>query len=208
MKKIVIVTIPMKKIEAIHYVPKGKFMSDYPHQVHYAINAFLAQTLTKEDNVKPILIKTIGGANAGDENAKIFINELNEINSNCGASIETPIIIETDFEPEKNQFHKIFLNVVKELDYNAQIFSDFTFGQKAYPVLLLSVLQFAEKYYQSEIKNIIYGKVEYDKENKIIYDKSKMYDISLLYGVSSLSNIIKTSSAEKAIQAIDTFFTM
>ena len=209
MKKIVIATLPLAKgNETTHYTPKGNFVRDYPHRVHYSCNAFLAQTLTKDDQVKLILIKTSGGANAGDENAEIFVNELNEINANCGATIEKPVIIEADFEPDKNQFHKIFLQLVKELDYKAKIYADLTFGHKAYPVLLMTVLQFAEKYYNADIANIIYGKVEFVERNVIDQNKSALYDLSPLYGLSSLSNVMQASTAEKAIQAIDTFFTM
>ncbi len=208
MEKIIIVTIPLKKqLESLHYVPKGRFMNDYPHKVHYAINAFLAQNLTKEDHVKVILLLTEGGDNAGDENAKIFIDELNEINAQCGAVIEKPEIIKSDFELTDTKFHKIFLNLTKQINYKAKIYVDFTFGHKANPILLMSALEFAEKYHHSDVKNIIYGRVEF-KDNKINPDKAEIYDFSSLYGLFTLSNIVQASSAEEHLQAIDTFFTM
>ena len=208
MKKIVISSLSLQSLTPTHYKPKSTFIDDYPHEVHYAINALLANTLTKSDQVKVILIKTKSASNVADENEKIFRDEFNEINSKCGATIEGIITVEVDADPDNKQLRTIFLQIAKELSYNAKIYADFTYGLRSNPILLMTVLQFAEKYYNAEITNVVYGKAEFTKDRKLDHDKSAIYDLTSLYGLNSLFNAMQASSAEKAIQAIDTFFTM
>lgn len=206
MKKIVVATLSLQKLEATHYKPHGNFTPDYPKDVHFAINAFLANNLDDDDEVKLVLIRTGGAANVADENTKLFIDELKEINESIGATISDPILIDSEFKLENTEYKKIFSQLIKTLEYDAKIYVDCTYGHKAYPFLLTAFLQFAEKFFDCDIENMIYGKVEFDRDRKIVPEKSELYDLSSLYVMNSLSSYMVAPTGEKAIEAIEAFF--
>ena len=59
-----------------------------------------------DDEIKVILLTTQGGANAGQENAKLFEDELNHFNKN-GAKISYEIF-PSAFDPSKANFQFLF----------------------------------------------------------------------------------------------------
>lgn len=63
MKKNIFCDIPMKKqIDAMGYAGTGNVNSNYNKPVIYPINAILAETLKKNDEVKVILLRTLDKA--------------------------------------------------------------------------------------------------------------------------------------------------
>ena len=56
MKKIVFATIPMQKIDAQHYVCSENKAIEYDGETRFPINAVLAKTLNKGDDVKVVRI--------------------------------------------------------------------------------------------------------------------------------------------------------
>ena len=58
MKKIVFATIPMQKITPQHYVSEENKSIEYEGKVRFPINAVLAKTLAKDDEVKVVRIVT------------------------------------------------------------------------------------------------------------------------------------------------------
>ena len=74
--KAVIVTIPMKQsnqVNAIQYPVEGNKAIEYDKPVRYAINGVLAKTLKKDEQVKVILILTVGGNSEYEKNKKAYI---------------------------------------------------------------------------------------------------------------------------------------
>lgn len=207
MKKLVISSMMLAdRLIPVHYPPKGNFVEDYNEKVHYAVNAYLAKTLKETDEFKVLLLKTTGGAEAGEKNAKVFIDELNGINSQIGAKIDYKII-DIEFDPSNVEFQKIFTILANEIkEYKkCDLIADFTYGAKTTPILLLSVLQFVQKFFECRIRKILYGKVEFEKGN-IIPGSEALYDVTPLYTLISLTNNMNTISGEKALEAINEFF--
>jgi hypothetical protein len=201
MKKIVFATLPLKgSIEKRRYPVDGNALIESKEPIYFAINPAVACNLKADDEVKVILIETKGGENAGAENAKIFIDELNSMNK-VGAKIvaETQ---HTAFDPSKTNFKHLFKALIKELEEGAQIYADVTYGPKPLTYLLLSVIRFAEKFFDCDVENIVYSKVEF--EGGKIKDGSEMiYDITPLYLLNSFTNTIESSTGERAIKAVE-----
>ncbi|MBP5407151.1 TM1812 family CRISPR-associated protein [bacterium] len=204
MKKIVFVTLPLKgNLEKRIYPVDGNSLLEIKEPICFAATAALVSKLKADDEVKIILIETEGGENAGDENAKLFKEELNRFNT-VGAKISYETLSNT-FDPSKTNFQFTFKTLIKKLEEGAEIYADITFGPKPLAFLLFSVFQFAEKFFNSSIGNIVYSKVEF-KAGKIADGSEMIYDVTPLYLMSSITNLIEAPSSERAIQTVETLF--
>ena len=73
MKKILFVTLPLRKdLKKCVYPVNGNSFLEIKEPIYFAATCALANLLKADDEVKVILLKTEGGDNAGDENAKLF----------------------------------------------------------------------------------------------------------------------------------------
>lgn len=204
MKKIVFVILPMKKEMKKHVVKvDGNALIETDKPIYYAVNPAVASKLEKDDELKVILLESKGGDNAGMDNAKRFIDELNEFNS-VGAKIHKEII-PTAFDPSKTHFQEMFKALIKELEEGAEIYADVTFGPRTLAFLLFTVMQFGEKFFDCSIGNIVYSKVEF-KDGKPDPDSAVIYDITPVYLLNSLIGVMEFPSGEKAIQAVNALF--
>lgn len=204
MKKIVFVTLMMADdMHKRHYPVDGNSFIEYSGEVYYAINAVLAKTLKVGDDIKIVLIETKAGDDAGSKNAQLFMNELNEINT-CGASI-TYEVIPSSFLETKDNFKGLYKKLLKILENDAEISADITFGPKALPLMIFSAMQFAEKFFDCSIGNVIYLKSEF-KNGKVDEKSQVICDYTPLYMLNSFTNTIESSSGERAVAAIEALF--
>ena len=204
MKKIIIATLPLKGgMEKRHYPVDGNALIEVEQPIFFAVNPAVAHSLKKEDEVKVILLETKGGENAGTENAKNFIDELNEFNK-VGAFISKEVI-PSPFDESKTNFQNMFKTLIRELEEGAEIYCDLTYGPKPLAFLVFSVLRFAEKFYDCSIGNIVYSKVEF-RGNQIVPGSEKIYDITPLYLLDTFTNTIQSSSAENAVKTVNALF--
>ena len=207
MKTIVLVPLKMSDdMKKRHYPVDGNSFIEYENEVYYAINAVLAKTLNSDDDVKIILLETNAGEKAGAKNAKLFIEELNEINKNNGINAKIDYeIIPSDFITSKEKSNELYVKLLKNLEYEAEIYADITFGPKTLTMLITAAMQFGEKFFDCSIGNVIYLKAEW-KDNKIIDGTQLICDYTPLYLLNSFTNTIESTSGEKAIKAIETLF--
>jgi len=204
MNKIVFVTLMMADdMHKRHFPVNGNSLIEYPGETYYAINSVLAQTLKSGDNVKVILLETNAGDKAGEKNAQLFKDELNELNK-CGALISYEVIT-SEFANSKSKYKELYKQLVSSFVKEAELYADITFGVKTLPILILNALQFGEKFFDCSIGNVIYLKSEF-KEGKVVEGSQCIYDITPLYMLSSFTNNIECSSGERAIAALDALF--
>ncbi len=85
--------------------------------------------------------------------------------------------------------------LVDEIDTEAHIMVDITYGPKDLPIVIFSAINFAEKFLRCEIDNIVYGQATF-KDNKVV--GSVICDMIPLYCLSSVTNTIKCDEPEKA----------
>lgn len=204
MKKIVFVTLPLKgNLEKRIYPVDGNSLLEIKEPICFAATAALVSKLKADDEVKIILIETKGGENAGSENAKLFIDELNRFNKS-GAKI-TKEIIPTAFDPSKTNFQFLFKALLKELEHDAEIYADITFGPKTLTMLLFSVFQFAEKFFNCSIGYIVYSKVEFQK-GEIVKGSEMIYDVTPIYLMNTLTNLMEAPDSDSAIRTLEALF--
>ncbi len=202
MKKIVFSDLPMKKqLNKFRYEADGNHFLEYEGEVYFPVNAALAKTLKKEDEVKVVLLSKMDIEGNSAVNAGIFQKELNEINRNIGAKIEY-VTISTPFEETKDIHESLMRSMIDKLEDGATIIGDITYGPKPLPIIMFAVMNFAEKFFGCKIQNIIYGKVDFisgraEPVNPVLFD------ITPLYYLNSITNTMEYNSSSEAVEALD-----
>lgn len=207
MKKIVFADIAMKeKVHAVCYKGTGNALSQYEKPVVYPVNAILAEDLSKDDEVKAVLVQTQGEAALVEANTKIFIEELEEANKSIGAKISWDYIV-SDFDESKQNHEGRLMAMLSKIkdERGAALYGDITFGPRTVPMAMLCAFSFAEKFFDARIKQIVYGKVEWENNAP---KNPGLYDITSLYYLNSLTFNMQSSSAEKALKSLETFFSL
>jgi len=207
--KVVIVTAPMRspnEIEAIKYPVDGNKAIEYEKPVRCPINGVLAKTLQNGENVKIIYIITTGENSECEQNKKVFIDELEDINREIGA-ILTFDIVEIDFEPTKKTYNKLITDLAEKIPEKAEIYTDITYGFKPEILSLFCALRFVEEFRDAIVQYIIYGKAEFNKKTRKI-ESPKIFDITSLYYLFKLIGTIGTADSETASKMLQDFFAL
>lgn len=205
--KIVFSDLPMKKeLHAFNYKVDGNETINYDGEVIFPVNAVLAKSMKKGEKVKVVLLSKVDIEGNSAINAGIFQKELNDINRNIGADIEY-ITIATPFEETRDVHETLLKDMVSKLENGAEIIGDVTYGPKPLPIILFAVMNFAEKFFSCEIKDIVYGKVDFVDDGSGT-GKTKpvnpvLYDLTPLYYINSLTNTMEYKSSEEAVKALD-----
>ena len=202
MKKIVFCNIMMKeRLDRFRYKVSGNSTIEYDGEVIFPVNGVLARTLKKGDNVKVVLLKKEDIHGHSGNNCGAFMSELDKINVSIGAKIEYKIL-STPHDESREVQEKLLKEMVVELETGAAVYADITFGTKSLPIIVFSVLNFAEKFFKAEIKNIVYGKVDFDKDNKAF--NPELFDMTALFYLNSIANTMECKDGEAAKKLLDT----
>lgn len=198
--KIVFSNLPMKKqLNKFCYAVDGNSQIAYNGEVIFPVNSVLAKVLKKDDKVKVVLLKKQDIEGNSDINAGEFMRELNLINQNIGASIEYKIL-DLPFVETKDTHEQTLRRMVDELEEKAELYCDITYGPKPLPIVLFSVLNFAEKFFGCKIENIVYGKVDFlTKDDGKTYPANPvLFDVTSLYYLNAFTNSIECASVQEA----------
>lgn len=198
--KIVFSDLPMKKeLHALNYKVDGNETIKYDGEVIFPVNAVLAKSMKKGEKVKVVLLSKVDIEGNSAINAGIFQKELNEINRGIGADIEY-ITIATPFEETRDVHETLLKDMVSKLENGAEIIGDVTYGPKPLPIIMFAVMNFAEKFFSAEIKNIVYGKVDFVGGKPV---NPVLYDLTPLYYINSLTNTMEYKSSDEAVKALN-----
>jgi hypothetical protein len=193
--KVVIVSVPMmaKKdrrgndiLKRLVYPVDGNKAIEYDKPVCCPVNAVLAKTLKKGEEVKVIYLMTVGENSRCEENKPTFIEELEGINAGIGAVISYDTV-EMEFRATKHTHNKLILDIAEKIPEKAEIFADITYGFNTEILSLVCALRFFEEFRDADIEYIIYGKLETnqetrEKENPMIFDITSTYYLFKLIG--------------------------
>jgi hypothetical protein len=201
MKKIVFCNIMMKgRLNALRYSVSGNSTIEYDGEVIFPINGILARTLKKDDNVKVVLLKKEDIDGNSDRNIGEYKKELDRLNSSIGAKIAYKILSTPHNESREIQ-EKLFKEILDEFAEGAAVYADITYGTKSLPIIMFSALNFAERFLKADIKNIIYGKVDFGKDD--IPRNPELFDMSALFYLNSIVNTIECTDGNSAIKILD-----
>ena len=206
MKKIVFATIPMQKMDSEQiYKLNGNDSIPENKSSYIPINGVLARILRKEDEVKIVRIITINAQ--AEENAALQKSELEEFNKEIGARIEYTEI-RAPFEETAETLEKRFRELIGMLENQCEIILDMTFGPKTLTPVLFYVLNFAERFFDADIKNILYSKIDFDKEKHPIAGTGVIYDMTSLFYLNSLTSVMEAPDGKTALERLDKFFAL
>ena len=167
-------------------------VSENPYR--YPINSLLSQTATEDDEIKIILLIKKDKNLFYEKNTADCKQEIEEICKATGTKAKF-VTIDTDFNQDKENHEQLMKRLVDEIDTEAHIMVDITYGPKDLPIVIFSAINFAEKFLRCEIDNIVYGQATF-KDNKVV--GSVICDMIPLYCLSSVTNTIKCDEPEKA----------
>lgn len=205
MRKVVIITAPMMKsdnLRKMQYPVDGNKAIEYDKPVCCPINGVLARKLEKDEDVKIIYI-TIERSKKCEQNKKAFIDEIIGINNVNKAKLEFDIL-EIPFEPTKQTYNKLITKLADKIPDNAEIYTDITFSYKPAILSLFCALRFVEEFKDAVIQYIVYGKVEFNDDNKP--ENPMLYDITSLYYLFKLMGTMGAADAETATKTLNDFF--
>ena len=180
------------KIDSQKYVSTNiKYLPVSEQCYLYPINSFLSETVKRDDELKVILIVQKDNKDCWQENLECFKKELNEIAEKNGANVDYTPLIESNFNQEKATHEQLIMDLVDRIETNSHIMVDITYGSKSLPIILFTVLNFATSHLSCEVDNIVYGQASSDKDNKLIKDSTKLFDMIPLYYLSFLPQAIQ-----------------
>jgi hypothetical protein len=212
--KVVICTLPYMPPKAVYplvYPVDGNKSIEYDRPVRCPVNAILAKTLKKGEQVRVIYILTNGENSYCEENKEIFITELKDINLEIGAIINFDTIdtdtIELEFLPTKRVYNKLITDLKEKIPENAELYTDITYGFKPEILSLLCALRFVEEFRNVDVKYLIYGKVE-TKKGTTTKVKPMIYDITSLYYLFKLIGSMDATDEETASNILKDFFAL
>ena len=199
MKKILFCNIPMTiNVSKCIYKSEDYSVPVTDRPVSYPVAAFLEKTLSDEDEVKAVLLVKKDEFGQYQKNISGCIEELVTAAEVTGAKFEYTII-DTDFEETKVTQDRLLLSIVDELEEKAHIIADITYGPKDLPIVLFTAMNFAEKFFDCEIDNIVYGQATFADGN---VTNTKIRDMIPLYYLNSVTNTVQCSDPIKAKQML------
>lgn len=210
MEKIVFVDIPMYKREPLNYFNTGNVKSSLDKEILYPINAILSEMIEEHDKLKVVLLKTVTGKKELDNqtktNARIFEDELDEILRGKNVCVDY-VHLASAFDESKENHEIRFRNMLSHLGENCELYADITFGPKLIPMMIFFVFNFAERFFNCHIREIVYGKALHNVQTNEAHS-GELYDVSPLYHLNNLTNSMEAASGKEAIQALDMFFSL
>lgn len=209
MKKIIFVPVPMQELKSKEiYKIAGNKNLEYEKATFLPVDGVLTRILRKDDEVKIVRILTEGKDNFALKNAELQRSELDELNKSIGAKIEYKEIVSPFEETEKILF-KRFRELLDTLEEKTEIIFDMTFGPKTFVPVMFYVLGFAEKFFDANIKHILYSKIDFDKKTKKpIHGTGMIYDMTSLFYLNSLTSVMDAPDGKVALARLDKFFAL
>lgn len=205
MKKIVICNIPMRdNVESMVFASDDQSLQVSDRPFRYPINSFLSETADDTDELKVILLIKKDGNSFYEKNTEDYKQEINYICDKTGAKAEI-VLIDTDFAQDKEIHEQLLGRLVNQIDTEAHIMADITYGPKDLPIVIFSALGFAERFLRCEVDNIVYGKAVF-KDNKVV--ESTICDMIPLYTLSSVTNTIKCDDPERARKMLESLLSL
>jgi hypothetical protein len=208
--KTVIITVPMKQSDNVHpiiYPVDGNKAIEYDKPVRCPVNAVLAKTMKKDEDVRVIYIMTVttGDNSQCEQNKDAFKKELEKINSEIGAVLSYDTI-QIDFEATKKTYNKLITDLTEKIPEKSEIYADITYSFKTLILSLVCALRFVEEFRDAFIQYIVYGKVEFKKDGET--EHPMLFDITSLYYLFKLIGSINNADVETASKMLNDFFAL
>lgn len=205
MKKIVFSTIPMQDIQPQIYSVNENKAIEYGKAVRIPMDGILAKVMKKGDEYKIVRVVTEG--KFSNENLDLQKQELDAINSAIGAKIEYSDVI-VPYSGLSKELEGRFGKLIAALEDNCEIYMDMTYSDKMWVPILFYVLGFAERFFNADIKNIIYGKITHNENKQSEAGSGEIFDMTPLFYLNSLTSVMEAPDSKTALTRLNKFFEM
>lgn len=214
MKRIIYTSMIMQKLGEAAYSLSELTNSSYTGKVHFPIISRISEDLEKDDELSVCIVRmeaglTEGGEKLHKDNEEAFKKELDIVNESIGAKISYKIIA-TPFSETKDVFGKRFLDMYNEIESDCKVYADITYGTKTTALLIMNILNFAERFYNADIESIVYGKILFKDDKDGIprpdLSSAEVCDVTMLYLLNNLTNSLDVSNGEEAKNVLKVFF--
>lgn len=206
MKKTVIVNIPMTvKVQNIVYASHDASLPASEREVGYPVISFLEKTLKPEDEVKMVFLAKQSKYSMCDQRMEEFKEQMNAANGEINAKI-TYEVIYSEFSEDKNVHEQLMKEIVEHIDTDSHVIADITYGPKDLPIVVFTALNFAERFLNCPIDNIIYGQGVFNEEGKL--EETQICDLSPLYALNTLTNTIRCKDPEQAKSILNSIISL
>ena len=175
---------------------------------YYGFSTVIENNITKDDEATLIVLELQRKSGAIKENTENYSRDIKKIEAKLGVKFDEPVVIPIPFNESKVTFQNAFSELIQQLEENAEIFVDITFGAKTTALLLISFLQFAEKFFNCSVKMIDYVQRDFDEKEKPIIGSECIYDVTSLYYLNSLMNNLNCKTGEEAVETVKNFFSL
>jgi hypothetical protein len=147
------------RVDPSIYVSDDKSIPASSRPVRFPINAFLEETMKNDDSIKFLLLVKKDGYGNYKKNLDCFKEEFEAVNAEIGATADY-VVIDTEFSEEKSVHEKLMGSIVDELEIGV-VSLLIPLTAQDLPIVIFTALNFAEKFLECQIDNIIYGKAEF-----------------------------------------------
>ena len=102
---------------------------------------------------------------------------------------------------------KRYRELIGILEQDSQIILDMTYGTKTLIPVLFYILGYAEKFFNADIKTILYDKADFEN-NRPVHGTCELYDVTSLYYLNSLTSVMEAPDGKTALERLDKFFAL
>ncbi len=197
MKKVIICNIPLKEnVVGVQYPQSDNRDFNVGKEIIFPINALLSNISKAEDDVDIILLAKETQDKFVDNNIELFKKELSDL---CVKGKIKYELIVTPFVEDKKTNDYLLEHIINKVEDNSEIYCDVTYGPKSLPIIMFAALRFLEKNCGCDVKNIVYGKVDFSKDG---LKNPEICDLMSLYYLNSINEKMSYESSKQAKESL------
>lgn len=211
MKKIIFFNLPMKPMENNEacFLGKGNIDCKYEGKVKFGIIAALYGSLSEKDKILVVINKTSTNVPShNDENIQYFKEEFKQVLNIDLVEGENLKIIESPFTESRQDMQTLYRQYLDLIEEGDLLYADTTFGPRLNLAIIFSLFNFAERFFDAEVKLLLNVKASFDRGNVLVEGSQALYDISPFYNLSNMTTAMKAKNGEQAVKMLDDFFNL
>ena len=160
---------------------------------HMPVNAILPANIENGSHVRVVILESTRESIDADAIADLCRKETESVLSGKDCQIEISIV-KNPFSASRENMGRIYKSLLPEIVEGSTVLADVTYGPKYIPLLIFSLLSYAERFLGCEVESIIYGQVFFDAQKKPY--NPQLFDITSIYLLSSFSRYFGNSREE------------
>lgn len=205
MKRTIIVNIPMTiNAKKSVYVSNDKSLPASEKAFTYPVLSYLEKTLTKDDEIRFVLIVQKSDVSKYEYFLEVFKGEMKEINY-----FEIPVeyvVISSEFEETRYVHEALMGQIINNVEDGSNLIADITFGSKDVPIVEFAALNFLVDHLSCKLEHILYGQALFGENNEVL--NTKLCDLAPLFSLSSLTSSLQNISGDKARNMLGTLISL